>query len=359
MGTRTLEISLKCNVLTKYDLIHFNHTDFNNNLSNDQVADVTPAWFGKFITFPKTSDDLNMTKTKLNESVMKRMKIFGGDRYGNTKKHLIYSQELQDAHHIHIRGDEENRILQHHYAFAFFADPAVQSFYKRFVRDYMRYNDEIQCAASEIVEKVREDARKYAPQHNGNFYTLHIRRGDFQFKWVKHEASKILTNLRFPNGTSIIPRGSLVYIATDDPDGECRGCLVERKSCTTYEKGKKPVGCPEDPSWQAFLDFGWTLRFLRDYLKEAPNGSALKAVNPNALGMVECLVCSRGVVFAGTYMSTFTGYIHRVRGYHGLGEDTYYHSSGHVFMLQDRHPGGHGWTREFRTGWTDDGGGLI
>ena len=113
------------------------------------------------------------------------------------------------------------------------------------------------------------------------------------------------------------------------------------------------------PSWDAFLSFGWKLRFLRDYLPRAAENGSLKTVNPNAYGMIECLVCSRGVVFAGTYMSTFTGYIHRVRGYHGLGEDTYYHTSGHVFMLQQREKGGHGWTREFRTGWTDDGGDLI
>ena len=36
--------------------------------------------------------------------------------------------------------------------------------------------------------------------------------------------------------------------------------------------------------------------------------------------MIESIVCSRAKVFAGTYFSTFTGYIHRMRGYHGLGE---------------------------------------
>jgi hypothetical protein len=32
-----------------------------------------------------------------------------------------------------------HRLLQHHYAFNFFADPKMQSFYKRFIRDFMRY----------------------------------------------------------------------------------------------------------------------------------------------------------------------------------------------------------------------------
>jgi len=105
----------------------------------------------------------------------------------------------------------------------------------------------------------------------------------------------------------------------------------------------------------------------------------LKGVNPNQHGMVESIVCTRAKAFAGaplppilprdslclslssfffppsaptpagslphlpcpcpcvprtprsgTYYSTFTGYIHRLRGYHGLGESTYYHTTGKV-----------------------------
>lgn len=67
-------------------------------------------------------------------------------------------------------------------AFAFFADRSMQSFYRRFVRDYMRYKDEIQCAGAELVGAVRADARRLAPSFHGAYYALHIRRGDFQFK---------------------------------------------------------------------------------------------------------------------------------------------------------------------------------
>ena len=66
-------------------------------------------------------------------------------------------------------------------AFAFFADPSMQSFYKRFIRDYMRYRDEIQCLGHELVTAVREDARASGVP-SGDYYALHIRRGDFQFK---------------------------------------------------------------------------------------------------------------------------------------------------------------------------------
>ena len=56
-----------------------------------------------------------------------------------------------------------------------------------------------------------------------------------------------MKNLHFPNGTSIIPKGSFVYISTDDPDGLCVNCFVQRKACTEYTT-PKPPGCPEDVS---------------------------------------------------------------------------------------------------------------
>ena len=58
-------------------------------------------------------------------------------------------------------------------------------------------------------------------------------------------------------------------------------------------------------------------------------------------------------------MSTFTGYIHRLRGYHGIGEDSYYHSTGKLLELKKNQSVGSGWPREWRAGWTDDEGGLI
>ena len=75
--------------------------------------------------------------------------------------------------------------------------------------------------------------------------------------------------------------------------------------------------------------------------------------------MVESIVCSRAKVFAGTYFSTFTGYIHRLRGYHGLGEATYYHSTAYRDHLQMSQSVGHGFSREWRSGWLAHDGSPI
>lgn len=62
---------------------------------------------------------------------------------------------------------------------------------------------------------------------------------------VKLSAEEIWKNLHFPDGSLVIPNNSFVYIATDDPDGICKGCLVNRKPCEEYPI-PKPVGCPLD-----------------------------------------------------------------------------------------------------------------
>jgi hypothetical protein len=320
----------------------------------DKVADAQPEWMGRYVVFPAPPDgygkpgESEEAKSKRREA---REAAFGGGR-----SPVRYDETLQKAHHIHFPADHHHRVLQHFYAWGFFPDPAMQSFYKRFVRDYMRYRDPIQCAGAQLLNYVRNEAYKLNPASNGEFYAIHARRGDFQFKEVKIGASEMVSNLRFENGTSIIPRGAMVYLSTDDPDGVCKNCVAQRKPCSTFEKGKLPPGCPEDPSWTALKEEGgWEVRMLRDFTKKG----ALKGVNPNWFGMVESIVCSRAKAFAGTYFSTFTGYIHRLRGYHGLGEATYYHHKRFLFHPQMTKSVGHGFSREWRSGWVDDDHGEI
>jgi hypothetical protein len=154
---------------------------------------------------------------------------------------------MQRTKHIHIPGDGAHRLLTHHYFFVYAADRSLQRFYRRFVRDFVRYKDEIHCAGHELVQAIRRDALAHDPEGQGRYYALHVRRGDFQFKEVKLSAAEIWRNLRLPDGSLVIPNGSFVYLATDDPEGVCRGCLVQRKPCEEYPR-PKPVGCPEDVS---------------------------------------------------------------------------------------------------------------
>jgi hypothetical protein len=68
----------------------------------------------------------------------------------------------------------------------------------------LHYKDEIYCAAGKIVHEL---------QKQGEFSSLHIRRGDLQFKEVKISAAEWYNNTRElwkPNET--------LFIATDEPN---------------------------------------------------------------------------------------------------------------------------------------------
>lgn len=140
----------------------------------------------------------------------------------------------------------------------------MQSFYKRFIRDYVRYRDNIQCVGHELVKLVRQDSLALNPAGGGVYYALHVRRGDLQYKDVKISATEIVQNLNITDdsGKLIIPPGSLVYISTDDPDGVCKGCTDKNGHACENLPSPKPEGCPEDVS--KYINF--TIHIAAHYL---------------------------------------------------------------------------------------------
>ena len=141
------------------------------------------------------------------------------------QKICLYNQEYQNAKVIHVMGEQKSghRMLIHHYAFLFYQSWQQQLWMQRLIRDQFRYKDELQCAAARIVQTLRHIAAHVNRDKNnssssgnddGGFDTMHIRRGDFQFKaqWVS--ASDIYQL----NTRRMIPHGRVVYIATDEKD---------------------------------------------------------------------------------------------------------------------------------------------
>ena len=72
--------------------------------------------------------------------------------------------------------------------------------------------------------------------------------------------------------------------------------------------------------FREFKDKFSKIRYLDDYFELA----GLKGINPNYLGMIDQIVCTRGKMFVGTWFSTFTGYITRMRGYLGYKDTSVY-----------------------------------
>ncbi|KAG7366864.1 GDP-fucose protein O-fucosyltransferase [Nitzschia inconspicua] len=218
----------------------------------------------------------------VDASPFERLKEMNAER----EEVCIYTPELQQASWVHFPvgnveqegGEvEESRLLVHFYAFLFFQDWRHDLWMKRFVRDHVRYIDELQCAAARVVVALRNRVLKRSGGKSNEFDTIHIRRGDFQYTVTRFEAPKIVEML-----SKKIVDNSTLYIATDE------------RNKTFFD----PIKARYD------------VVFLDDVVSE------LEGVNTNYYGMIDQLVASRGRIFYGCWFSTFTGYINRLRGYH-------------------------------------------
>mmetsp|Transcript_63556 Transcript_63556/g.187621 ORF Transcript_63556/g.187621 Transcript_63556/m.187621 type:complete len:397 (-) Transcript_63556:166-1356(-) len=199
----------------------------------------------------------------------------------DTRDICVYDEEMQRASVVHFVCSHKDRLrlLVHFYAFLYFEDWKQDLWTKRFVRDHLRYLDELQCAAARIIEAVRDRARKRDPLNNpgGTFDSMHIRRGDFQFKDTRIDAPQILENSK-----DVLEENATVFIATDERDKSFFRPLAEK----------------------------YDICFMDDFKY------LFKDLNTNYYGMLDQLIASKGRVFVGTFFSTFTGFINRMRGYH-------------------------------------------
>eukprot|EP00985_Skeletonema_marinoi_P018595 scaffold10417_cov137-Skeletonema_marinoi.AAC.19 len=263
---------------------------------------------------------------------------------GQVKQLCVYDEKMQDAPVVHFMCYHKMRVrfLTHFYAFLFFESWEQDLFNKRFVRDHLRYADEIQCAAARVVAAIRDRARRRDPtgNPNGDFDSFHIRRVRrrvsvdevnilrfFQYKATRLEADQIYENTK-----DELQEKATVFVATD-------------------HQGK--------PFFKPLADH-YDLVFLSDFKEE------LKDANTNYLGMIDQLVASRGRVFFGCFHSTFSGFIFRMRGYHsqkekvegwdqGILPKSYYYSGKHEKSIYQsygplRTPY---FSREFPISWRD------
>ena len=121
----------------------------------------------------------------------------------------------------------------------------------RFVRDFMRYKDRIQCGGHELVAAVRADALREAPQFGGEYYALHVRRGDFQYKASPPHPSVCQTSGLFMLSPSHLPLSVLAL--THSHMQACRHAGMHRHSHSltltmlSYPQACNPFMTPMPP----------------------------------------------------------------------------------------------------------------
>ena len=158
-----------------------------------------------------------------------------------------------------------------------------------------------------------------------NYYSMHVRRTDF-LKAYPSAVTSPEKMLEF-HGKSI-PKGSLIYIATDEKP-EFFEVLKEKYKIIFYQDLANQLN-------QSYQNAWW-------------------------IPLVEQLICSRGIKFIGTKYSTFSNYIYRLRGYMSDIEDKNYLVI-NEFLNQNQqleyqgkpNQGAIFWQREFSNAWNFD-----
>lgn len=126
----------------------------------------------KDISAQKRMESYNNNPTPVDAPAEARIR----EQLATRSEICLYDDELQQAKFVHLMGDNDSgaRMLTHFYAFLLFEDWRHDLWIKRFVRDHLRYVDQIQCVAAKFVEFLRFKAKSFGDP-KGQFYTMHIR----------------------------------------------------------------------------------------------------------------------------------------------------------------------------------------
>lgn len=274
---------------------------------------------------------------------------------------IHYDEEMHSHRAIFFPGDYriKYRILTHFYSYLYFAQSRQERQYKRLVRDRIRYNDGIFCAAGRVVRLLHEEAAKLSAragktgrdsvpnertdshpvsgggdvERGSTYFAYHIRRGDFQYLATRQSGDTIFNDTKH-----LLDRGvsRLVFISTD-------------------EKKRKQEFAPFKGGVDAATQHPrYTVRFLSDYVEKAQLGH--EHLSPNQWGMVEQLICAQAHTFFGTPLSTFSGFITRLRGYYRDDRyaNTFYWMPESMYVLHRRTElKGPFWSREFAVAHAD------
>jgi hypothetical protein len=206
-------------------------------------------------------------------------------------------------------------LLEHFYSFFYFSQKRDEVKCKRLVREHVRFRAAVLRTADKIVASL------------GSYCALHVRRNDFlrQYPWQDISVERVLSNVRMR-----VPAGARLYIASDETDR----------------------------NFFAALRNGYEVRFIEDFRSVIPEDSSEALI-----ACVEQVVCAFAKLFIGTKLSTYSGYITRLRGYYGVPEKSIYFTDGSPGSeMDDRgsppfswrnwmQSGNPLWGREFKEAW--------
>ena len=156
---------------------------------------------------------------------------------------------------------------------------------------------------------------------------MHIRRNDFSSQY----AHIVVDSKQLYESSTRLKPNSTIFIATDENNRDFFAPFKEN----------------------------YNVLFLSDFQH------LVKDINTNYFGFIDQLVASRGNIFYGTYLSTFSSYINRMRGYYSVRDRLQGHENGELQSFYFNPPQFQNqmtryhpimqpfWAKEFPVSWRD------
>ena len=257
-----------------------------------------------FFVFPEKIDNYRFNHL---DPRFKQFKL--GLQNTSHKMYIIGENEL-NAPILHFVGNGPRRLIAYHTSKIYMESFDAHKYVRSFLRDYFRYNKDIFRWAKYITDKLDNLSTIW--------YSAHIRRGDFQFTETRISCEEILKSFSLR-----IPEGSTIYISTDETDKSFFSLLKEK----------------------------YTLYFFDDFITTEIINK--ENINPNWIGMIEQVTASYGEEFFGTFLSTFTHYILRMRGYMGKYKSWYTNYNVYNYYQENSEKFICTWQHEYRDVWED------
>src|SRR5262245_33208188 len=122
------------------------------------------------------------------------------EHFAAGRRHFVeLTPEMQACHTLNVK----TATLEHFYWFFYFSRVQDEQECKRLVKQHVRFKSEIIATAARIAASL------------GDYGAVHVRRNDFFRQYAEQDipASQLLGKL-----AAWLPRGSRLYVATDEPD---------------------------------------------------------------------------------------------------------------------------------------------
>ena len=150
-----------------------------------ELADFVPAWHGERYCLimdeerwrrggrRRDASDSDNDNDSDNDAVKK---------FCAKREPVYYDAAMHDAGLLHVRSHrKDTRLLASFYTFIHFTNPRTGNYYRRLVRDRVRYTDQIFCAAGKVVAALLEESRgvpRDGARAGAGYFAMHIRRGE-------------------------------------------------------------------------------------------------------------------------------------------------------------------------------------